>query len=139
VAQLVFGGMFVVIGVFVAAGILHLMLLLLNGATQKFEATFRVISFAQTTSLLLLVPFCGQIVAGVAKLWTLVLYVLGLAPAHRIGHGKAAAAVFLPVLSAAAASPCSVSCSRERWPACGGTAVTRDLEGPSTTGRPRSA
>ncbi|HSD29227.1 MAG TPA: YIP1 family protein [Vicinamibacteria bacterium] len=98
VAQLVFGGMFVVIGVFVAAGILHLMLLLLGGATRGFEATFRVVSFAQATSLLLLVPFCGQVVAGLAGLWTLVLYVLGLAPAHRIGHGKAAAAVLLPVL-----------------------------------------
>jgi len=97
VAQLVFGGIFVVIGVFVAAGILHLMLLLLGGATRGFEATFRVVSFAQATSLLLLVPFCGQVVAGVAVLWTLVLYVLGLAEAHRIGHGRALVAVLLPV------------------------------------------
>jgi hypothetical protein len=97
VAQLVFGGIFVVISVFVAAGILHLMLLLLGGATRDFEATFRVVSFAQATSLLFLVPFCGQVAAGVAGLWTLVLYVLGLAEAHRIGHGKALAAVLLPV------------------------------------------
>jgi hypothetical protein len=95
VAQAVFGGVFVVIGVFVAAGVLHLVLLLLGGARRDFEATFRVVSFSQATSVLFLVPFCGQLVALV---WTLVLYVLGLAEAHQIGRGKATAAVLLPIL-----------------------------------------
>jgi hypothetical protein len=95
VAQAVFGGVIVVIGVFVAAGVLHLMLLLLGGARREFEATFRVVSFAQAASVLLLVPFCGQLVSGV---WTLVLYVVGLAGAHQISGGKAAAAVLLPLL-----------------------------------------
>jgi hypothetical protein len=54
-----------------------------------------VVSFSQATSILFLVPFCGQLVGGV---WCLVLYVLGLAEAHQIGHGKAAAAVLLPIL-----------------------------------------
>ena len=94
-AQAVFGGVFVVIGVFLAAGILHLFLLLLGGARRDFEATFRVVSFAQATSILFLVPFCGQFVGGI---WTLVLYVLGFAEAHQIGHGKAAAAVLLPIV-----------------------------------------
>jgi hypothetical protein len=96
-AQAVFGGVFVVIGVFVAAGILHLMLLLLGGARRDFEATFRVVCFSEATCVLFLVPFCGQLVGGI---WCLVLYVLGLAEAHRIGHGKAAAAVLLPILVA---------------------------------------
>jgi len=94
VAQVVFGGVAVVIGVFVAAGILHLMLLVLGGARRDFEATFRVVSFAQATSVLFLLPFCGQLIGGV---WCLVLYVLGLAEAHQIGHGKALAAVLLPL------------------------------------------
>ena len=93
--QVVFGGVFVVIGVFVTAGVLHLMLLLLGGARRDFEATLRVVSFSQAPSVLFLVPFCGQLVGGI---WGLVLYVLGLAEAHRIGHGKAAAAVLLPIL-----------------------------------------
>ncbi|HEX9189457.1 MAG TPA: YIP1 family protein [Vicinamibacteria bacterium] len=94
-AQVVFGGVFVVIGLFVAAGILHLMLLVLGGARRDFEATFRVVSFAHATSLLLLLPFCGQVVGGI---WGLVLWVIGLAEAHQIGHGKAAAAVLLPLV-----------------------------------------
>ena len=95
VAQVVFGGVLVVIGVFVAAGIIHLVLLLLGGARRDFEATFRVVSFAQATSILFLVPFCGQLIGGI---WSLVLYVLGLAEAHQIGHGKAAPAVLLPLV-----------------------------------------
>jgi hypothetical protein len=95
VAQVVLGGVFVVIGLLVAAAILHLMLLLLGGARRDFEATFRVVSFSQATSLLFLVPFCGQLIG---VIWCLILYVLGLAQAHQIGHGKAAAAVLLPLV-----------------------------------------
>jgi hypothetical protein len=95
VAQVVFGGVFVAIGVFVVAAIVHLMLLLLGGARNGFEATFRVVSFSQATSLVLIVPFCGQLIAPV---WTLVVDVIGLAAAQRIGHGKAAAAVLLPIV-----------------------------------------
>lgn len=94
VGQAIFGGVLVVIALFVASGILHLMLLLLGGAQRGFEATFRVVAFAEATSLLFLIPFCGQLVGG---LWCLVLYVIGLAEAHRIGHGKALAAVLLPL------------------------------------------
>lgn len=94
-AQVAFGGVFVVIGLFVAAGILHVMLLILGGARRDFEATFRVVSFSQATNVLFLLPFCGQLIGGV---WCLVLYVLGLAQAHQIGHGKALAAVLLPLV-----------------------------------------
>jgi hypothetical protein len=94
VAQVVFGGVFVVIGVFIAAGILHLMLMLLGGARRDFEATVRVVSFSQATSLLFLLPFCGQLIGAV---WTIVLYVVGLAEAHQIGAGKAAVATLLPL------------------------------------------
>jgi hypothetical protein len=93
--QVVFGAVFVVIGVFVVSGILHLMLLLLGGAERGFEATFRVVSYGQATSVFFLLPFCGQLIGAV---WSLVVYVVGLAAVHRIGQGKAAAAVLLPLL-----------------------------------------
>lgn len=92
--QVVFGGIAVAIGMFVAAFVLHAVLLLLGGARRGFEATFRVVGFAEATSLLFLVPFCGQVVGWA---WCAVLYVLGLAAAHQIGHGRAAAAVLLPI------------------------------------------
>jgi hypothetical protein len=94
VGQAVFGGIAVAIGMFVAAGILHVVLMLLGGARRGFEATFRVVGFAEATSVLFLIPFCGQVLGWI---WCAVLYVLGLAAAHEIGHGKAAAAVLLPI------------------------------------------
>ena len=92
--------MWVVISAFLGAGIVHLMLLLLGGARRGFEATFRVVCFSQATALLFvipifLVPFCGMAVV----VWALVLYVIGLAQAHQIGHGQALAAVLLPVVA----------------------------------------
>lgn len=93
--QAVFGGLFVVVGVFIGAGVLHLMLLLLGGARRDFEATLRVVCFSQATSVVFLVPFCGQLIGGI---WTLVLYVIGLSEAHEISGGKAAAAALLPLL-----------------------------------------
>jgi hypothetical protein len=93
--QVVFGAIFVVLGLFLAAGVFHVMLLVLGGALRDFEASFRAVSYSQAPSVLLLIPFCGQLIAGV---WTLVLYVIGLAEAHTIGYGKAAAAVLLPVV-----------------------------------------
>jgi len=94
--QVIFGGIEIVITTFIVAGILHLMLLLLGGAPGRFEATFRVACYGQATSLLLLVPFCGF---PVTLVWRVVVYVIGLAEAHRIGHGRALAAVLLPVLA----------------------------------------
>ncbi len=100
VSQVVFGGVSAVISVFVVAGILHVMLLMLGGARRGFEATFRVVCYAQATTLLLLIPlflipFCG--LAGVV--WCLTLYWIGLAQAHQIGYGQSLAAVLLPILA----------------------------------------
>jgi hypothetical protein len=94
VAQVVFGGVFVAIGVFVWSAIVHVALLIVGGARSGFEGTLRVVCFSQATSVLLLVPFCGQLVA---PIWALVIDIIGLAETHRIGHGRSTAAVLLPV------------------------------------------
>jgi hypothetical protein len=93
-AQLVFGGVMVAIGIFIAAGIYHLMLLILGGARYDFEATFRVVCFAEATYVFLLLPFCGNVIAPV---WGIVLAIIGLSQVQQIGGGKAAAAVLLPL------------------------------------------
>jgi len=93
VVQSIFAPVGITIGVFVAAGVFHLMLLLLGGAQRDFEATFRAVSYAQAPAILLVVPFCGGVVAWI---WSVVLYVIGLAEAQQISRGKAAAAVLVP-------------------------------------------
>jgi len=85
----------VIIGVFIQAAILHLMLMLVGGANSGFEATTRVCSYAYTAQLAQILPFCGGILATV---WALILLIVGLATAHRITRGKAAVAVVLPLV-----------------------------------------
>jgi hypothetical protein len=86
---------FIIIGVFIAAAIYHLMLLIVGGATSGFEATARVVCYAQTAHLAGLIPCCGPIFGLV---WTVVLYVVGLSVAHRTSQGKALLAFVLPLV-----------------------------------------
>ncbi len=81
--------------VFVQAGILHLMLMLVGGANKGFEATARVCSYSQAAQLAQAIPFCGGLLSMV---WSLVLLIVGLATAHETTRGKAATAVILPVV-----------------------------------------
>jgi hypothetical protein len=92
--QVVFAPVWIAIVMFLVAGIFHLMLLVLGGARRDFEATFRVVSYAEAPAVLMVLPFCGGLVAAV---WSLVLYIIGIAEAQGVGHGKAAAAVLLPL------------------------------------------
>lgn len=95
IGQVLFGPFGIVIGLFVSTAIVHLMLMLLDGASQGFEATLRVLSYAHAASILAIVPFCGGLIALV---WSLILWIIGLAEAQRIPVWKAALAVLLPIL-----------------------------------------
>ena len=87
---------FVVIGTFIGSAILHLCLMLVGGAKQSFEATFRVICFAGgSVNPLLVIPFCGGLIVGV---WKVVLFCIGLSRAHETDTGRAVLAVFLPLI-----------------------------------------
>jgi len=93
--MVVLAPLFVVIGVFLAAAILHLMLMIVGGASSGFEATVRVVCYTQTAQLAGIIPFCGGIITLV---WTVILYVTGFSIAHRTTQGKAVIAVLLPVV-----------------------------------------
>lgn len=95
VMLMILAPIFVIIGVFLQAAILHLMLMLVGGAVRGFEATTRVCSYAQAGQLAQIVPFCGGLLSAV---WSLILLIVGLSTAHGITRGKAAVAVVLPVV-----------------------------------------
>ena len=67
----------VIVGVFIASGILHLCLMIVGGAKKPFETTFRVVCFSSgRTYLLSMIPFCGGMIvmrlqyrAGDASAW----------------------------------------------------------------------
>jgi len=86
----------IIVGMFIASGILHLCLMIVGGARRPFETTFRVVCFSSgSTSLLSMIPFCGGLIAMV---WNIVLECIGLARAHEIDTGKAVLAVLLPII-----------------------------------------
>jgi hypothetical protein len=80
---------------FVWTAIVHFVLTLLGGATRGFATTLRVMCYAQTTQLAVVIPGLGGFIAFV---WRLILEVLGLSQAHKTETWKAALAVLLPLL-----------------------------------------
>jgi len=84
-----------IIGLFIWSGILHVLLLLVRGAKNGFEATFRVVSYISGASIFLIIPLCG---AFLSAIWTLVLAVIGLRDAHGTSGGKATFVVLFPLI-----------------------------------------
>ena len=85
----------IIVAAFIAAGIFHVVLWILGGAKEGFEATLRSYCYAAgSTSLFQWIPLCGGLIGLV---WWLVLQVYGLSRAHEISGGKAALAVLLPL------------------------------------------
>ena len=88
--------LFVTIATFVGSGIFHLCLMIVGGAKQPFETTFRVVCFAGgSANPLLVIPICGGLIGGI---WKIVLYCIGFARAHETDTGRAVLAVALPLI-----------------------------------------
>jgi hypothetical protein len=88
--------LFIVIFLFIWSGIVHLCLMIVGGANQPFETTFRVLAFTHgSTGPLQIVPICGGLISFV---WAIVCYCIGLARAHETDTGRAVLAVFLPLI-----------------------------------------
>jgi hypothetical protein len=96
IAFIVLIPIFIVVGLFIGAAIVHLCLMIVGGANKSFEVTFRVIAFSQgSTGPLQMIPVCGGLIAGV---WALVVNCIGLARAHETSTGRAVLAVLLPLV-----------------------------------------
>jgi hypothetical protein len=96
VAFIVLVPLFVIVGLFLGSAVVHLCLMIVGGANQPFETTFRVIAFSQgSAGPLQMIPVCGGLISGV---WALVCNCIGLARAHDTDTGRAVLAVFLPVI-----------------------------------------
>ena len=99
VLVLIFAGLIVLMPVFLflrsflAAGILHLALILVGGARKPFETTFRVLCYSSgSTSAFQLVPICGPWFFLAASF---VYSVIGLKEAHRTELWRPILAIFL--------------------------------------------
>ena len=83
------------IGVFVIAGIAHLLVMLVVGTTRSgFGATFRVASYTTVTSLVSWIPIIGWLLS----LYGIYLSVVGIREMHGTTTGKAVLVVLIPVI-----------------------------------------
>lgn len=96
VGVLVLLPLFLFVGSFIGAGLWHVSLMILGGATKPFEATYRVFCYAGgSVALVNLVPCCGGIVA---EIWRIVAGAIGLSEVHGVSTGKAVLAILLPTI-----------------------------------------
>ena len=95
IGSVVFAPIGSAIGVFVVAGIAHLLVRLVVGATNAgFGATFRVAAYTSVTSLVSWIPFVG----GLLALYGIYLGVVGIREMHDTTTRKALVVVVLPVI-----------------------------------------
>ena len=94
IGDIILAPIFAAIGLFIGAGILHLLVMLIVGSRNSgFEATFRVGAYAAVTSLVSWIPFIGWILG----LYGIYLAIVGIREVHTTTTGKAALVVLIPV------------------------------------------
>ena len=83
------------IGLFIGAGILHLLVMLFVGSRNSgFEGTFRVSAYSSVTSLVSWIPIIGLI----ASLYGVYIAIMGIREVHSTTTGRAALVVLIPVV-----------------------------------------
>jgi hypothetical protein len=100
VSTLIFIPIGTTIGLFIWAGIYHLLvLLIIRPSHAGYEATFRVVAYAsalQLVSWLGAIPILGILVGIVVAIYGVVLSVIGIREVHTTTTGRAIAVVLIP-------------------------------------------
>lgn len=87
------------LSLYLAAGITHLLVLLLVPNHRRFGTTLRVFCFAYSPALCAVVPYAGSAVGFV---WLTALSIIGVREAHGTSGARAAATVLVPLALALA-------------------------------------
>lgn len=93
-AQAILAPIWALVWMFLVAGVVHVLLLVFQGARRGFAATLTVVAFSHGLYLISAVPQCGGVIAWV---WQIVVVIAGLAAIHRTQLWKSATAVLAPV------------------------------------------
>jgi hypothetical protein len=91
----IFSPLIVPILIFIKAGLIHLVLMLVGGNKLGFEATFRVAAYSEAAGILALLPFCGSFLG---VLWGLFITIVGLYSIHETDPWRAVLAVLAPMV-----------------------------------------
>jgi len=84
----------VTVNLFISSAVIHLLLLLVRGGKNRFEATFRVVAYSQATSVWSILPFIGSPIGWV---WKSIVLIIGLREAHEINYLRIVVAFSIPL------------------------------------------
>ena len=87
--------LWMIIGLFIWSGLVHLAAMVFGDGEGGFEVTFKAAAYAITTNLLGIIPFCGGVIGGI---WGLVLLIIGLKQGHKCETWKAVMAPLVWVI-----------------------------------------
>jgi hypothetical protein len=85
----------IIFSLFLGSIVTHVCLMIVGGNKKGFQTTFRAIAYAFSGNLFAIIPFIGSTIGGI---YFLILTIIGLRESHTISTGRAALAVFLPLI-----------------------------------------
>ncbi|HYD42673.1 MAG TPA: YIP1 family protein [Anaeromyxobacter sp.] len=92
--QAILAPIWALLWMFVLTAMVHVLLLVFQGARRGFSATLTVVAFSHGLYLISAVPQCGGLIAWV---WQIVVMIAGIAAIHRTQIWKSATAVLAPL------------------------------------------
>ena len=96
VVRLIVTPIFIALGLFIWAALVHVFLMMAGGANKTFETSFRALGFAYgATALFAIIPCCGGLVA---LIWGLIADCIAISRSHETDTGRAVIAVLLPIV-----------------------------------------
>lgn len=85
--------LFVTINLLISSVIIHVLLLLVRGGKNGYEATFRVVAYSQATRVWSVIPLLG---GAIGWIWRSIVYIIGLKEAQETSYGRVILAFSIP-------------------------------------------
>jgi hypothetical protein len=85
--------LFVTFNLLFSSLVIHVLLLLVRGGKNGYEATFRVVAYSQATRLWSIIPLLG---GAVGWIWRSIVYIIGLKEAQETSYGRVILAFSIP-------------------------------------------
>jgi hypothetical protein len=86
---------FIIVSIFIASGVFHLIGMVFGWTKRDFEATLRAVSYASGPAIFAIIPVCGS---PIGTVWTIVLMVIGYKHMQQTSGGKATLVILLPFI-----------------------------------------
>jgi hypothetical protein len=85
----------IIILLFIASGVYHLILMIFGWSKRNFEATFRAVAYGTGAIIFNIVPMCGSFIG---TIWAIVVTIIGIKHLQKTSGGQATLVVLLPII-----------------------------------------